>query len=367
MEQLRKVWADVLSIEPDKIGDEDNFYELGGDSEWRAKIETDITFKSFWNNVCGGGDTKDGVREQKDMQVHNEHRQCNGATTVSEVDLNDLTSTLKQAGIDKEAVVQIAPINLAQEYFVRVGLSGEIGLINYIYEVDGQNLKEGLKRLTELLEAKSPILRTTILEAGKNNFVQIKVAASMSSWVYPCCLKPYLDGTMTEKLYLGASPVRYGLVIQDAELEGRSFFVITIHHAYTDALTRFLIEKEIIQILKQPAEYARDQKAERPWIGDFVSHVRAHPDNKHDSQDFAEYIRTANFANINPQHQKTRAEDDVLVSLIILRKQGEMDLNMRYQQRFLTHEKAQSLFNDLKRFICELSVADERTVQDFIG
>lgn len=177
-----------------------------------------------------------------------------------------------------------------------------MGPINYVYEVEGPDLKEGLRHLTQLLEAKNPIFRTIIVDVGgrTQQFAQVLLAKCAPSWSYPSDLQSYIEGTMTRKLQLGAPAVQYALVVGDAALEGRSFFAICMHHTHCDAFSRFLIGKEMVQILRSPSEYARSDNPQRPWFGDFVRHVHQMALDENVSRCWENYMSGADVANIYP-------------------------------------------------------------------
>lgn len=246
----------------------------------------------------------------------------------ADANLEIVEKALKEVNIARESVCQIAPISPIQgelqysgkdasqsimfrlefalirfiliEFFLHLGLNGDVGLINYVYEVEGRHLKQGLAQLVKHLEAKNPIFRTIMIEDDTGKFTQVQLSHSMSKWTYPTGLQTYLDETMTEKQRLGAPPVRYSLVLGDERHQGKSFFVISLDHTHCDAFSRYLIDKEIRQILEQPAEYSSLQNPERPWYGDFVEHNRAHILDEQLSRYWASYMKGANLANVHP-------------------------------------------------------------------
>lgn len=66
-------------------------------------------------------------------------------------------------------------------FFLDLGLAGYIGLINYIFEVEGSDLKHGLTTLVNLLESKNPIFCTVIGAMKDGSFAQTLTAKSTSS------------------------------------------------------------------------------------------------------------------------------------------------------------------------------------------
>ncbi|KLO83565.1 fumonisin cluster-peptidsynthase condensation domain [Fusarium fujikuroi] len=320
VEQLRQTWSKVLAVPASEIEDDDSFFDLGGDSvkaiqllseAAQSAITVDLqtfydnsTVKDFWNIISPQVQGRNGWEPI--------HSSCNISTgrtdnwndrKKTDTSLETVERALKEVNIARESVCQIAPISPIQEFFLNLGLNGNVGLINYVYEVEGRDLKQGLAQLTKHLEAKNPIFRTIIIEDDTGKFTQVRISHGLSTWTYPTDLQTYLDDTMTEKQRLGASSVRYSLVLGDERHQGKSFFVISFDHTHCDAFSRYLIDKEIRQILEQPAEYSSLQNPERPWYGDFVEHNRAHNHDDRLSQYWASYMKSVNLANVHPLNE----------------------------------------------------------------
>ncbi|CZR47917.1 fumonisin cluster-peptidsynthase condensation domain [Fusarium proliferatum ET1] len=348
VEQLRQIWSKVLAVPASEIEDDDSFFDLGGDSvkaiqllseAAQSAITVDLqtfydnsTVKDFWSIISPQVQGRNGWGPV--------NRSCDKSTgrtddwvgrKKTDINLETVERALKEFNIERESVCQIAPISPIQgelqqsgndvpqsfmfrlkvalirfiliEFFLHLGLNGNVGLINYVYEVEGRDLKQGLAQLTKHLEAKNPIFRTIIIEDDTGKFTQVRLSYGLSTWTYPTDLQTYLNDTMTEKQRLGASSVRYSLVLGDERHQGKSFFVISFDHTHCDAFSRYLIDKEIRQILEQPAEYSSLQNPERPWYGDFVEHNRAHNHDDRLSQYWASYMKSANLANVHPLNE----------------------------------------------------------------
>ena len=192
---------------------------------------------------------------------------------------------------------------MSLEFFLRLRVRGDKGLINYVYEVEGPELKKGLMHLTRLLEAKNPIFRTIIIDAGDENYVQVLLANITPSWCYPCKIQPYLESTMGQETQLSVPGVQYALVTGDVAHQGRNFFVISMHHTHCDAFSRFLIGKEMLQILQSPSSYAHTENIQRPWFGDFVRHIHRTAPKEAVEQFWDTHLRGTDVANIHRVEQ----------------------------------------------------------------
>nr|RBQ98733.1 hypothetical protein FVER53263_00325 [Fusarium verticillioides] len=317
LDQWRDTWAKVLSIQPSEIDDQDSFFDLGGDSvkaiqllseAAQSAINVDLqtfydnsTVKDFWNIISPQlrGENRSGPIDRGGSIATGEADDSIGLLKT-DVNLEVVEKALSKVNIARESVCRMAPISSIQEFFLYLGLNGHVGLINYVYQVEGRDLKQGLARLVKHLEAKNPIFRTVMIEDDTGKFTQVQLSHSISTWTYPTDLQAYLDETMTGRQRLGASPVRYSLVLKDERHKGQNFFVISLDHTHCDAFSRYLIDKEILQILKQPTEYASLQNPERPWYGDFVKHNRAHILDEQLSRYWASYMQGATLANVHP-------------------------------------------------------------------
>ncbi|KAL2274441.1 hypothetical protein FJTKL_03201 [Diaporthe vaccinii] len=197
-------------------------------------------------------------------------------------------------------------------------LDGGMILANSVYEIEGDDLESGLTQLTELLEAKIPIFRSTIVEIhqehGNNSnndednkkagarYAQLLLKRGSSRWIRTSDLDAYLRSTFTERMKLGGSPIQYAVVDQDkVNHEGKSFFVVSVQHSFFDVFSRSLLERDLLQILTaSPAEYAR--APQRPWYGDFATSMRAQSGYDARARRFwAGYLDGAEYANIHAQ------------------------------------------------------------------
>lgn len=103
---------------------------------------------------------------------------------------------------------------------------------------------------------------------------------------------------MSEKMQMGCPAARYCVVLNDPTQQSKSFFVISIHHTYCDAFSRYLLEKDILQALRSPSTFAQEES--RPWFGDFVNHLEELHRDKDQLDYWTTYIHGANMANIYP-------------------------------------------------------------------
>ncbi|EMD87533.1 hypothetical protein COCHEDRAFT_1033937 [Bipolaris maydis C5] len=297
IEEIRRIWGDVLGIDPDGIGLDENFIDLGGDS---------VRMITLWNALhsrTGNVHNTNGRGYNGNKESSVSQASPSGTNTKLEIDYDD--SAWKQVELVQDSVLSTAPVSPVQGFFLELGLAGYIGLINYIFEVEGSDLKHGLTTLVNLLESKNPIFRTVIAATKDGSFAQVLTAKSTSSWFFSSDLGTYLEKTMAQKFELAKPAVQYALVVGDPAHKGSSFFVISLHHTHCDAFSRFLISKEISQILESPSCYAQDGNPKRPWFGDYVKDVQLKATNDNATLFWNTYLRGANLPNIHPPDKAT--------------------------------------------------------------
>lgn len=122
---------------------------------------------------------------------------------------------------------------------------------------------------------------------------------------FPPTLGTYLEKTMTQKFELAKPAVQHALIVGDPAHEGSSFFVISLQHTHCDAFSRFLISKEISQILESPSCYAQNGTPERPWFADYVKDVQLKATNDNVTLFSNTYLRGANLSNTHPPDKAT--------------------------------------------------------------
>ncbi|KAJ4395791.1 hypothetical protein N0V93_000005 [Gnomoniopsis smithogilvyi] len=286
---------------------------LGRLSEHGLDIELDVihhnrTLESFWRSASNI-EKRDDKHHSHDDNFHDNYTkpaghvdsQANGSVLQTGISTTEFANVCKQMGVVSDAIVRAAPITPTQEWLLEFSLQGGMILANSVYEVDGEDVESGLAQITELLEAKIPIFRSTIVQVGKQKaYDQLLLKKGNPLWIRTSNLDEYFHTTFTERLKLGGSPIQCAIVQNDKAHEGKMFFVISIQHSFFDVFSRSIMERDILQILQTPDEYA--QEPERPWYGDFAKHMRSLPDYENKlSQYWSKYLDGAEFSNIHPQ------------------------------------------------------------------
>lgn len=254
------------------------------------------------------------------------HRNSNGTASCEvknngdrDLSISELQQICSQMNVASDMIIKTAPITPTQgeqcvlttekpivltfytEWLLEFSLQGGMILANSVYEVEGCDIESGLVQITELLEAKIPIFRSTVIEVNNKEYRQVLLTKGSPRWIRTSNLDAYFQTTFTEKMKLGGSPVQYAVVQNDKVHEGKTFFVISIQHSFFDVFSRSIMERDILQVLRSPVEYTLE--AERPWYGDFANHMRARSDyDARLKQYWSSYLQGAKFANIHPEN-----------------------------------------------------------------
>ncbi|KAI8716954.1 Nonribosomal peptide synthetase 30 [Fusarium sp. LHS14.1] len=166
---MRKIWAQVLDLDPETIGLDDNFFDIGGHSilAMRAvsearKVDIELTVADIFRSKC----LEDLARRQEELS---DGPKTEGEVEVELVDSNTKTALLKEldslkAAIHSSEVEDILPLTSMQEHYVTAGVaSGEYA--HYFYLDLGTNLDVGrIGKACRLTLEKIPILRASFIK-----------------------------------------------------------------------------------------------------------------------------------------------------------------------------------------------------------
>ncbi|KAJ4168486.1 Nonribosomal peptide synthetase 30 [Fusarium falciforme] len=167
---MRKIWAQVLDLDPETIGLDDNFFDIGGHSilAMRAvsearKVDIELTVADIFRSRC----LEDLARRQEEL--------ADGPKTEEEeeevelVDANNKSALLKEldslkANLHSTEVEEILPLTSMQEHYVTTGVaSGEYA--HYFYLDLGTNPDVArIEKACRLTLEKIPILRASFMQ-----------------------------------------------------------------------------------------------------------------------------------------------------------------------------------------------------------
>ncbi|KAB8275851.1 hypothetical protein BDV30DRAFT_236104 [Aspergillus minisclerotigenes] len=266
---LKGIWASVLSLEVEEIGDDDNLFEsiiiigeaashgIGFDIE---TFYTHPTIRALANFLSG---SQSPAKESSSVQdlASKEHVVDEAATL--------LKFCWEDVGISAENISKVAPVDIGQEHYMIENEKGIPGSsLAFAYEVQGgPDVQQRLQRAIEVMSTKNPTLRSIFIrieEEEKATYYQVLLKAGHTTISRP---------SSRVKDYVAQSRQR------------------TIHPDWLNAL-------------KAPETFANDQP-ERPWFGDFTIHRKETLDEPAAETFWTTYLGGSCLETIHPGKPET--------------------------------------------------------------
>ncbi|KAK8052216.1 Non-ribosomal peptide synthetase [Apiospora rasikravindrae] len=247
--QLARLWGEVLGPDVD-IGAADNFFSLGGDSLRAMKLVAsarkdcvslsvaDIFGKPVLSEMAAAAkvcDTEENLTVPPFSLLPN-----SWAPDVARAE------TSAVCDISPDDVQDIYPCSPLQEGLM--ALSAKVSEAYVAQRVVGMQDLESAQRLAKAFEmaaADSAILRTRIVQVAGQGLMQVVVRETFSCPVKNgCVLGDYLAADRNDPIQLGRPLVRYAIVTDEKET-GKTYFVLTMHHALYDGWAMPLIVERV--------------------------------------------------------------------------------------------------------------------------
>ncbi|KAH7112490.1 hypothetical protein B0J11DRAFT_597847 [Dendryphion nanum] len=274
-QKIRKIWAQVLSIEEKKIGLDDSFLQLGGDSVSVIKVV--------------GGAHKIGIKLTAANILRHPRLQevAAGAMKISEEKERIAPFSLLGDCVNAESLIE----DIANRYQIRSGSIEDVfpctplqeGLIvlstkrpgDYVMqttiEICHQISIPKLRQAWEEVSRKMSLLRTRIIQHGDIGIAQI-VLDEPITWSEASDLTTYLESDRKRPMELGQPLIRYALVRDGSG--NVSHLVWTAHHAVYDGWSMPLIIDAVNKA------YLGDTLDEQPPFQRFIRYTRGKTDEK---------------------------------------------------------------------------------------
>lgn len=262
-------WSEVLDLEPSDIQEDDNFFDVGGDSVTAMRLVgaaqkqgLDINAETIFNYPRLSDMETHCPRFDKELTLAN--------TSTPSADKNLLQFCASACGVEPTVVADV---------FQSPPLQAQILNLHCVAEKPGYLMKQLIFRVEparelptviaafEAVRMKNQILRTRIVRHDEGPF-QV-VLSDEPQWEASSSLADLLARDWNTRMEFGAPLNRFAVV---RELE-QSFVVWTAHHCVEDEWTRNLLLDGIEQYLISPQKYKEAEIA--PSFKDFVSYYNA--------------------------------------------------------------------------------------------
>ncbi|PWI65191.1 hypothetical protein PCL_07368 [Purpureocillium lilacinum] len=293
-DQLRHIWANVLSLTPEEIGTDDNLFELGGDSvkailimAQAAEIGVYFDVKTLYANPTVAALSK----------VVGQSGTTPGTEPVSQDRLlRRVRCRVADLGITPASVLNAARMRDDQVDFVHMSARGGIGASpTFIYQVQGQGVEEKLRRAVTVLTLKHPMLRTTFVDVDGEWFQVLLADASPTLEMRSGPIREYASEASTRVITAGDSTAHYALV----DDRGTTFFSFSVLHCFFDGFSRTLVEHDLIDVLENPEAFA-EQQAECLWYGDLARRLDTGLDDAAAAAFWQRYLEGSQLETIYP-------------------------------------------------------------------
>ncbi|KAM0722064.1 hypothetical protein Q7P37_002990 [Cladosporium fusiforme] len=260
--RLRRVWCEILQLEEQAVGANDNFFVLGGDSLAAMKmvsacrdhgIEATVT-QTFNHPTLAGMASVIGTCDSSAVEEM-------AAFSMISRSVGDARAEAAQAcGFEVAAVEDIYPCTPTQESLFTFSLkSAEAYIAQRVSKIPAHIDTQAWKRAWEQVVAVSPILRTRLAQLQEPGLQQVVLKHGIT-WKTSSDLKQYLEDDLTEKSELGQGLARYAIVEDKAD--GQRWMVWTVHHVLYDGWSEPVILQMFSNFLQgqqsTPAAHMKD-------------------------------------------------------------------------------------------------------------
>ncbi|KAK8042868.1 Nonribosomal Peptide Synthase (NRPS) [Apiospora phragmitis] len=235
--QLARLWGEVLGPDVD-IGAADNFFSLGGDSLRAMKLVASARKERISLSVAdifGNPVLSEMAAVAKTCDTEED-------LLVAPFSLLPNTWTPDVARAETSAVCGINPDDGLMALSAKVS---EAYVAQRVVEMQDLESAQRLAKAFDMAAADCAILRTIIVQISGQGLMQVVVREKCS-----CPLKSgftlseYLAADRNDPIQLGRPLVRYAIVTDEKET-GKTYFVLTMHHALYDGWAMPLIVERV--------------------------------------------------------------------------------------------------------------------------
>ncbi|KAE8859915.1 hypothetical protein PTNB29_07146 [Pyrenophora teres f. teres] len=257
---LALAWSEVLKIPVSRIGSDDNFFRVGGDSisamvlaSKRVATVADIFKHPVLSDMAAVSSSKTSSRDS-------------GSETVAPFSLLDGSATVSSIAakgkLSPDDVEDAYPCTPLQEGLMALSLLNPGSyILRKVLRLPASMDIPMFKDAWEMTVANNPILRTTIVEGLDARSLQVVLKHNSTSlWRTASSLQEYLDQDEEESFTFGTPLSRYGITAD-------GHFVWTAHHSIYDGWTLPLILNQV------RAFYTSNVPKRVPSFNSFIKYI----------------------------------------------------------------------------------------------
>lgn len=299
-QRLRHAWSLVLKVSEDSIHPQDNFFSLGGESLAAMKLVSvcrerglDLSVTSTFSHP-----TLEEMAETVRIYDVDVQTETPPFSLISQSVESACLEAAQACGTDSAAVEDIYPCTPTQESLITFSLKSTEPYVAQRIACIPSNLSlDAFKQAWESVFAANPILRTRVAQLQDPGLQQV-VLKQPIDWRYSNSLSQYLEADRDERMDLGQSLARYGIV--EDESDGKRYMIWTVHHVQYDGWSEPLILDMVANALESSSIVFQP----KALMKDFVKWV--HDTDQTAMQDF---WRNELQGAVGPQFPATPSRD----------------------------------------------------------
>lgn len=255
-EHLASAWSEVLDIEESEIDDDDNFFEIGGDSVTAMRLVT----AAQGLNIGINAETIFNHPTLSDMRSHSEAR-VNRTSSINSpaptLDPHLVSHCASVCGVDPDVIEDVFPSIWGQNFLLnehlRAKKSGNF-MEQIVFQVEGASHISVVLAAFEAVWKKNDVLRTRLVQ-HETQYYQVVLGESIP-WAQSSQLNAYLSHDNSVRMSFGDPLVRFAVVKEVANV----FIVWTVLHCVNDEWSRNLLLDGLGQYLRSPSVYLDSPK-----------------------------------------------------------------------------------------------------------
>ncbi|KAJ5258817.1 hypothetical protein N7524_010373 [Penicillium chrysogenum] len=266
--RLRQAWAETLKLDAEAIRPDDNFFALGGDSLAAMRLVSVCRAQDLDLSVIStfGNPTLSAMATVAQPCSSQTQEEIQPFSLISQSVESARLEAAQACGVDQADVQDIYLCTPTQESLFTFSLkSTKAYVAQRVACIPSHVALDAWKKAWEDVVAASPILRSRLAPLQDPGLQQIVVKEGIS-WRYSTNLDQYLENDRSERMNLGQSLARYGLVSN--ENDDKRYMVWTVHHVLYDGWSEPIV-------LKQVSDALHNQSVEiQTQMRNFVKYVR---------------------------------------------------------------------------------------------
>jgi acyl-CoA synthetase (AMP-forming)/AMP-acid ligase II/aryl carrier-like protein len=235
---LRALWSEILGIEESSISEEQNFFDLGGNSVLAIRLAAKAKAKGW--NLDAAAVFRDPTLQAMIQKCAERPQTTNHRVAVSTVDLKDLQGKAADACcVDTSLVQDIAPATPVQRALASMNHDQGLFVLSLTFSCQNVGLAK-LETIVETIRSRHPILRARTVQIGGETYNA--VIDDQATWETSSSLSRYLAQVKRARIPYGSPQVRYAFI---DDVDEGTHFAITTTHATQDVWTRKLLYEEL--------------------------------------------------------------------------------------------------------------------------